>query len=87
MQMDLKIDGLPYEIMLQAFEQARQGRIHILGKMAEAMSEPREELKPHAPRIKLFVDREFIGDYWYRWQSNSRNATRNRRDYQHRRKR
>jgi polyribonucleotide nucleotidyltransferase len=62
MQMDLKIDGLPYEIMLQAFEQARQGRIHILGKMAEAMSEPREELKPHAPRvIKLFVDREFIG--------------------------
>jgi polyribonucleotide nucleotidyltransferase len=62
MQMDLKIDGLPYEIMLQAFEQARQGRIHILCKMAEAMSEPREELKPHAPRvIKLFVDREFIG--------------------------
>lgn len=62
MQMDLKIDGLPYEIMEQAFEQARKGRIHILGKMAEAMSEPREELKPHAPRvIKLFVEREFIG--------------------------
>lgn len=61
-QMDLKIDGLPYEVLEQALEQARQGRLHILGKMSEAISEPRADLKPHAPRIvKIFVPRDMIG--------------------------
>jgi polyribonucleotide nucleotidyltransferase len=42
--------------------QAKQGRIHILSKMAEAMAEPREDLKPHAPRIvEMFIDKSFIG--------------------------
>ncbi len=61
-QMDIKIDGLSYEVLEQALVQARQGRIHILGKMAEAMAEPREDLKPHAPRIvELFIDKSYIG--------------------------
>jgi polyribonucleotide nucleotidyltransferase len=61
-QMDLKVDGLPYEVMAQALEQAKQGRAHILGEMMKTMSEPREEFKPHAPRlIQLTIPREFIG--------------------------
>ncbi|APG29000.1 polyribonucleotide nucleotidyltransferase [Syntrophotalea acetylenivorans] len=51
LQMDIKIGGVNKEIMKQALEQAREGRIHILGKMAEAISVPREELSPYAPRI------------------------------------
>ena len=61
-QMDIKIDGLPYEQLEQALEQARVGRLHILGEMAKTMSEPREDLKPHAPRIvKLIIEKSFIG--------------------------
>ncbi|MBI1225568.1 MAG: polyribonucleotide nucleotidyltransferase [Bacteroidetes bacterium] len=61
-QMDIKIDGLSYEVLEQALVQAKQGRIHILSKMAEAMAEPREDLKPHAPRIvEMFIDKSFIG--------------------------
>ena len=61
-QMDIKVDGLPYEVLTQALEQAKQGRIHILGEMSKAISEPREDYKPHAPRIEtLFIDKEFIG--------------------------
>ncbi len=61
-QMDIKIDGLPYEIMEKALDQAREGRLHILGKMNEVISEPRQDLKPHAPRmIKLQIDKSFIG--------------------------
>ncbi|HET6990136.1 MAG TPA: polyribonucleotide nucleotidyltransferase, partial [Bacteroidia bacterium] len=61
-QMDLKVDGLPYEVMAQALEQAKQGRAHILGEMMKTMSEPRPEFKPHAPRlVQLTIPREFIG--------------------------
>ena len=61
-QMDLKVDGLPYEVMAQALEQAKQGRAHILGEMNKTMSEPRAEFKAHAPRlVQLTIPREFIG--------------------------
>lgn len=61
-QMDLKVDGLPYDIMLQALKQAREGRLHILSKMNETISQPAEDYKPHAPRIEtLKVDKEYIG--------------------------
>lgn len=61
-QMDIKIDGLPYEQLEKALEQARQGRLHILGEMAKTLAEPREDLKPHAPRIvELIIDKSFIG--------------------------
>lgn len=51
LQMDIKISGVSKEIMGQALEQAREGRIHILGKMAEAISVSRSDLSPYAPRI------------------------------------
>lgn len=61
-QMDIKVDGLPMEIMRQALEQARQGRMHILDAMYACMPEARPEVKPHAPSmVKMFIDREFIG--------------------------
>ncbi|MEL6140826.1 MAG: polyribonucleotide nucleotidyltransferase [Bacteroidota bacterium] len=61
-QMDIKIDGLPYEQLEKALYQAREGRLHILGEMAKTISEPREDLKPHAPRIvKLIIDKSYIG--------------------------
>jgi len=51
LQMDIKITGVDRSIMKQALEQAKAGRIHILGKMAEAIAAPRSELSPYAPRI------------------------------------
>jgi len=61
-QMDIKIDGLPYDLLEKALEQAKQGRLHILGKITEVIAEPRPSMKPHAPRIeKLTIDKEFIG--------------------------
>lgn len=61
-QMDIKIDGLSMETMMEALEQARKGRLHILDAMYEAMPAARAEVKPHAPRMqKLFIDKEFIG--------------------------
>ncbi len=61
-QMDLKVEGLPYEIMLQALEQARAGRLHILSEMNKTLAAPREDYKPFAPRIiKMSIPREFIG--------------------------
>ncbi|MDR0700709.1 MAG: polyribonucleotide nucleotidyltransferase [Tannerella sp.] len=61
-QMDIKVDGLSYEILEKALAQAREGRLHILGKITEAMPEPRADLKPHAPRIEtIIVGKEFIG--------------------------
>ena len=61
-QMDIKIDGLPYEMLEQALNQARVGRQHILDAMAQTIGEPREDLKPHAPRIvELRIDKSFIG--------------------------
>ena len=61
-QMDIKCDGLSYEILEKALMQAKAGREHILGKMMECMSEPRAELKPHVPRIEqITIPKEFIG--------------------------
>jgi len=61
-QMDIKVDGLSMEVMTEALEQARKGRLHILDAMYECMPAPRPEVKPHAPRmIKLIIDKEFIG--------------------------
>jgi polyribonucleotide nucleotidyltransferase len=61
-QMDLKVDGLPYDIMLQALKQAREGRLHILNEMDKTISQPADDYKPHAPRIEtLVIDKEFIG--------------------------
>jgi polyribonucleotide nucleotidyltransferase len=61
-QMDIKIEGLSFEIMEQALEQARQGRLHILGEILKTISEPRADYKPFVPRIeKMRVPKEFIG--------------------------
>lgn len=61
-QMDIKVDGLSMDIMREALAQARNGRLHILDAMYEAMPAHREEVKPHAPRMeKMFIDKEFIG--------------------------
>ena len=61
-QMDMKVDGLSYEILENALAQAKQGREHILNKLLETISEPREDLKPHAPRIEVvIIAKEFIG--------------------------
>jgi len=61
-QMDIKVEGLSYEIMEQALQQAHEGRMHILGKILETISEPRADYKPHAPRIeKIVIAREMIG--------------------------
>ncbi|QHS57469.1 polyribonucleotide nucleotidyltransferase [Mucilaginibacter sp. 14171R-50] len=61
-QMDLKINGLSYEVLTNALNQAKEGRLHILGEMAKTISAPREDYKPHAPRIVMIkIDKEFIG--------------------------
>ncbi len=61
-QMDIKCDGLSFEILEKALMQAKAGREHILGKLVETIAEPRPELKPHVPRIVQFeIPKEFIG--------------------------
>ena len=61
-QMDIKCDGLTYDILEKALLQAKQGREYILGKLTECIAEPRPELKPHAPRIEtMTIPKEFIG--------------------------
>lgn len=61
-QMDLKINGLSWEVLTNALNQAKDGRLHILGEMAKTISAPREDYKPHAPRIvTIRIDKEFIG--------------------------
>lgn len=61
-QMDIKVDGLSMEVMKEALEAARKGRLHILDAMYECMPTYREDLKPHAPRmVKLYIEKEFIG--------------------------
>ena len=61
-QMDIKCDGLSYEILEKALMQAKAGREHILAEMMKTLSEPRPELKPHVPRIEqLIIPKEFIG--------------------------
>lgn len=61
-QMDIKCDGLSFEILEKALLQAKAGRKHILGKLTETIAEPRAEMKPHVPRIVAFdIPKEFIG--------------------------
>ena len=61
-QMDIKFDGLSFEILEKALMQAKAGREHILGKLTETIAEPRAEMKPHVPRIVAFdIPKEFIG--------------------------
>ncbi len=61
-QMDIKVDGLPYEVLIQALEQAKAGRMHILGKMLETIAAPNPDFKPQTPRIEAFVvPNEMIG--------------------------
>ena len=61
-QMDIKCDGLSYEILEKALAQAKAGREHILGEMMKTMDHPREDYKPHVPRIEAFeIPKEFIG--------------------------
>ncbi|MDP4276756.1 MAG: polyribonucleotide nucleotidyltransferase [Bacteroidota bacterium] len=61
-QMDIKCDGLSFEIMEEALMQAHAGRMHILGKITDTLAAPRPDLKPNAPRIEvLWIPKEFIG--------------------------
>ena len=61
-QMDIKVDGLSYEVLEKALNQAKEGRLHILGKITETIAEPRADLKPHAPRIEtLKIGKDYIG--------------------------
>ena len=61
-QMDIKVDGLSYEILEKALSQAKVGRLHILDKIKETIAEPREDFKPNAPRIVvMFIPKEMIG--------------------------
>ncbi|NPA35529.1 MAG: polyribonucleotide nucleotidyltransferase [Chlorobi bacterium] len=61
-QMDIKVDGLSYEILEKALNQAKEGRMHILGKMLETLSEPRNDYKAHAPRIiSIKIPKDMIG--------------------------
>jgi polyribonucleotide nucleotidyltransferase len=61
-QMDIKIKGLSRQLLTEALEQAKRGRLHILGEMKKTLSAPREDYKPHAPRVEmLMIDKEYIG--------------------------
>ncbi|MDJ1467548.1 polyribonucleotide nucleotidyltransferase [Cytophagaceae bacterium DM2B3-1] len=61
-QMDIKVDGLSYEVLAQALSQAKKGRLHILGIMNQVISEPRPEMKPHAPRsVTIRIEQNQIG--------------------------
>ncbi|MDG5799065.1 polyribonucleotide nucleotidyltransferase [Marinilabiliaceae bacterium ANBcel2] len=61
-QMDIKVDGLSYEVLEKALNQAKEGRMHILNKMNEVLDAPREEMKPHSPRIETIrIPKEMIG--------------------------
>ncbi len=61
-QMDIKVDGLSYEVLAQALAQAKDGRMHILGKITETMAEPRADYKPHTPRIvQITIPKDSIG--------------------------
>ena len=61
-QMDIKINGLPYDVLEEALEQAKQGRLHILGEMLKTIDKPRDDYKEFVPRVeKMMIDKEFIG--------------------------
>jgi polyribonucleotide nucleotidyltransferase len=61
-QMDIKVDGLSYEVLAEALKQAREGRLHILGEMNKEISKPAADLKPFAPRMEMMeIESDFIG--------------------------
>jgi len=61
-QMDIKVDGLAYEVLEKALNQAKEGRAHILNEMLKTIQEPRADFKPHVPRIEtILIDKEQIG--------------------------
>ncbi|MDR0907047.1 MAG: polyribonucleotide nucleotidyltransferase [Rikenellaceae bacterium] len=61
-QMDIKVDGLSYEVLEKALLQAKAGRLHILGKLTETIAAPREDYKPFVPRIvQIVIPSDFIG--------------------------
>jgi len=61
-QMDIKVDGLPYEVLAQALEQAKAGRLHILNEISKTLDAPRADFKGHAPRVvKLTIPKDTIG--------------------------
>ncbi|HEV8514351.1 MAG TPA: S1 RNA-binding domain-containing protein, partial [Cyclobacteriaceae bacterium] len=61
-QMDLKVDGLTYEVLSEALHQAKEGRLHILNEMKKSLSAPKADLKPHAPRaVTITIDKDLIG--------------------------
>ncbi|MCZ6693406.1 MAG: polyribonucleotide nucleotidyltransferase [Bacteroidetes bacterium] len=61
-QMDIKVEGLSYEVLQEALEQAKRGRIHILEEMKKTIAEPRPDFKPNAPRsVQLKIEKESIG--------------------------
>jgi polyribonucleotide nucleotidyltransferase len=61
-QMDLKVDGLTYEVLGEALHQAKEGRLHILSEMKKTLSAPKPDLKPHAPRaVTITIDKDLIG--------------------------
>ena len=61
-QMDIKVDGLSFDVLREALLQAKEGRLHILGKMQETLAQPRPEFKPHAPRfVVLTIPKDMIG--------------------------
>ncbi len=61
-QMDIKVDGLSYEVLAAALEQARKGRMHILGKITECLAEPRADYRPFVPRIvQITIPQDLIG--------------------------
>lgn len=61
-QMDIKIKGLSYEILVNALKQSREGRLHILGKLTDTIAQPNADVKPHAPKmVTRTIPGEFIG--------------------------
>jgi polyribonucleotide nucleotidyltransferase len=61
-QMDLKVEGLTYELLKEALDQAKHGRLHILNEMKKTIDAPKADLKPHAPRaVTINIDKEMIG--------------------------
>jgi polyribonucleotide nucleotidyltransferase len=61
-QMDLKVEGLTYEVLKEALDQAKQGRLHILNEMKKTIAAPKADLKPHAPRaVTITIEKELIG--------------------------
>src|SRR5690554_884073 len=61
-QMDIKVKGLSYEILVNALKQASAGRLHILGKLIETIATPNADVKPHAPKmVTVRIPNEYIG--------------------------